>query len=51
LDAAVLSIVIALVGLYSTIIAILVSHEKRLTRIEAKIDILIRYINNKNNKN
>jgi len=47
MDAVVASLLAAMIGLYGTTIAILISHERRLTRIEAKLDVLIRYLNDR----
>lgn len=41
-------IIVALIGLYGTTLGILISHERRLTRIEGKIDVILNVINPRN---
>jgi len=46
--AIVVSIVVAVIGLNGFILKVLFSHEERLTRIEGKIDLIIRFLNKEN---
>ena len=46
MDMGILGIVLTIVGLYGSTMAILLSHERRLTRIEGKLDVILQYIRN-----